>query len=244
MSEIDKDNNLISCSRCHVKYHNTSESISKNFGYKRLGDRYKLCIKCRASTDIKECCVCMKRINKNNSVKITCNHGICKGCIDNIISHHHGSNIIKCPICRREYPLYGPHTHYDLTEPILFKTYFKNDISIGHSHPAHIFNYTSKTNLELSISGEFITDKIWLQKMHILNDILHSKNVDNLVFYVYKDGDESFVLKTNKPNSDYELVSIDDFLNNLQQRDEIIKRFLRLFYAEYLTKTEIGNYIQ
>ena len=127
-----------------------------------------------------------------------------------------------------------------MTEPILFKTYFKNDISIGHSHPAHIFNYTSKTNLELSISGEFITDKIWLQKMHILNDILHSKNVDNLVFYLYRDGDESFVLKTNKPNSDYELVSIDDFLNNLQQRDEIIKQFL----LEYLTKTEIGNYIQ
>ena len=82
-------------------------------------------MQCRASTDIKECCVCMKRLNKNNSVKITCNHGICKSCIDNIISHHNGSNIIKCPICRREYPLWGQSSHHNLMEPILFKTFFK-----------------------------------------------------------------------------------------------------------------------
>ena len=124
-NKMDNEEKYISCSRCKCKYHNTSESISKHFGYKRLGDRYKLCMKCRASTNIKECCVCMKRLNKNNIVNIACNHGICTGCMNNIISIHHGSNIIKCPICRREYPLFGPNTHYNLKEPILFKTFFK-----------------------------------------------------------------------------------------------------------------------
>jgi len=176
----------------------------------------------------------MKRLNKNNIVNIACNHGICTGCMNNIISNHHGSNIIKCPICRREYPLYGQSSHHNLMEPILFKTFFQNDISIGHSHPSHIFNYTSKAHLQLSISGGFMTEETWLKKMRILNDILHSKNVDNLVFYLYKEGDDSFVLKTNKPKSDYELVNIDDFLYNLQQDDEIVEQFLHLFFQHIL----------
>ena len=77
-----------------------------------------------------------------------------------------------------------------------------------------------------------------VKKMHILNDIFHSTNVDNLVFYLYRDGDDSFVLKTNKPKSDYELVDIYDFLNNLQQEDEIVEQFLHLFFSAYLIMKE------
>ena len=125
-----------------------------------------------------------------------------------------------------------------MTRPILFKTFFQNDISIGHSHPSHIFNYTSKIQLALTISGEFIVEETWVKKMRILTNILHSENVDKLVFYLYKDGDDSFILKTNKPKSDYELVSMDDFLHNLQQEDEIIEKFLHVFFSEYLAKKE------
>ena len=52
MTNIEKhesDDNFITCSRCHIKQHNTSESITQHFGYKRLGERYKLCNKCRGS---------------------------------------------------------------------------------------------------------------------------------------------------------------------------------------------------
>ena len=48
-NKMDNKEECISCSRCKRKYHNTSESIENNFGYKRLGDRYKLCINCRKS---------------------------------------------------------------------------------------------------------------------------------------------------------------------------------------------------
>ena len=48
-NKMDSNEKYISCSRCKCKYHNTSESISKHFGYKRLGDRYKLCVRCRTS---------------------------------------------------------------------------------------------------------------------------------------------------------------------------------------------------
>ena len=48
MSEHDNDDKHIKCVKCKCKYHNNDESIKDNFGFKRLGDRYKCCVKCIA----------------------------------------------------------------------------------------------------------------------------------------------------------------------------------------------------
>ena len=47
MTQTKEDDKIITCSRCHTKYRNTLGNVENYFGYKRLGDRYKLCIKCR-----------------------------------------------------------------------------------------------------------------------------------------------------------------------------------------------------
>ena len=38
---------FVVCGRCSCKYHNNEESIKEHFGIKRLGERYKTCVKCR-----------------------------------------------------------------------------------------------------------------------------------------------------------------------------------------------------
>ena len=96
MPEIAKDKKLINCTRCRAKYLNTPESISTDFGYKRLGYRYQACVKCRARKTQKgimpppepreECCICMHELNKENTTKMNCNHGLCKSCADNILT--------------------------------------------------------------------------------------------------------------------------------------------------------------
>ena len=40
------DDTYIKCSRCKCKYHNNDESIKDNFGFNRLGETYKCCVKC------------------------------------------------------------------------------------------------------------------------------------------------------------------------------------------------------
>ena len=47
MTEQDKDDTHIKCVTCKCKYHNNDESIKDNFGFKRLGEMYKCCVKCR-----------------------------------------------------------------------------------------------------------------------------------------------------------------------------------------------------
>ena len=47
MTEQGNDNKYINCSRCKMKYHNTDDSIKQYFGYNRLDERYKICVKCR-----------------------------------------------------------------------------------------------------------------------------------------------------------------------------------------------------
>ena len=49
MTEQDNEAQHIKCASCKCKYHNNDESIKDNFGFKRLGDRYKCCVKCRAN---------------------------------------------------------------------------------------------------------------------------------------------------------------------------------------------------
>ena len=48
MAEECKNNKYIRCSKCGSKYTNDEEHISTDFGYTRLEERYKTCVKCRA----------------------------------------------------------------------------------------------------------------------------------------------------------------------------------------------------
>ena len=52
MSEEGKNDKYIICSKCRSKYINDEEHINKDFGYTRLEDRYKTCVRCRARNKI------------------------------------------------------------------------------------------------------------------------------------------------------------------------------------------------
>jgi DNA polymerase-3 subunit alpha len=47
MAGVVGEKQYIMCSKCKSKYHDNEEDVKEHFGYKRLGDRYKTCIKCR-----------------------------------------------------------------------------------------------------------------------------------------------------------------------------------------------------
>jgi len=47
MTEANEPEKYIKCSNCKCKYHNLEENIINDFGYTRLGERFKCCIKCR-----------------------------------------------------------------------------------------------------------------------------------------------------------------------------------------------------
>ena len=47
MAEEGNEIKYLFCSRCNQKYHNNNENIDNDFGYNRLGERYKTCVKCR-----------------------------------------------------------------------------------------------------------------------------------------------------------------------------------------------------
>jgi hypothetical protein len=44
---MSEANMYVYCSRCGCKYQNKDENIKEYFGYNRLGERYKTCVKCR-----------------------------------------------------------------------------------------------------------------------------------------------------------------------------------------------------
>ena len=48
MAEESKTDKYIICSKCKSKYINDEEHISKYFGYTRLEERYKTCVRCRS----------------------------------------------------------------------------------------------------------------------------------------------------------------------------------------------------
>ena len=52
MTEEDKNDKYIICNKCRSKYINDEEHINKDFGYTRLEERYKTCVKCRARIKI------------------------------------------------------------------------------------------------------------------------------------------------------------------------------------------------
>ena len=47
MSEQQETPKYIKCSACKCKYLNKDEYIKTDFGYNRLGERFKICMKCR-----------------------------------------------------------------------------------------------------------------------------------------------------------------------------------------------------
>ena len=49
----EENNKYIVCSDCKCKHINDEEHISRDFGYKRLEERYKTCVKCRSGKKVK-----------------------------------------------------------------------------------------------------------------------------------------------------------------------------------------------
>ncbi len=60
MAEESKEKKYITCTKCKCKYINDEEHISRDFGYTRLEERYKTCVKCRDM---------VKTYNDNNKEK-------------------------------------------------------------------------------------------------------------------------------------------------------------------------------
>ena len=48
MEEQIEASKYIKCSKCRCKYHNNDDNIKQDFGYNRLGERFKCCVQCRA----------------------------------------------------------------------------------------------------------------------------------------------------------------------------------------------------
>ena len=61
MTETDSKEQYIICSRCKCKYINDDKHIESDFGFNRLGERYKSCVKCRKQT---------KNYRENNKDKL------------------------------------------------------------------------------------------------------------------------------------------------------------------------------
>ena len=47
-----KNDKYIMCSKCKSKYINDEEHISNDFGYTRLEQRYKTCVRCRVRSKV------------------------------------------------------------------------------------------------------------------------------------------------------------------------------------------------
>ena len=66
MTEQNSNDKYIKCARCKKKYLNNDNDIKINFGYNRLKERYKTCIKCRTDNNSKTHCEkCGIELNKS-----------------------------------------------------------------------------------------------------------------------------------------------------------------------------------
>ena len=52
MPEENRTDKYFICSNCKCKYINDEEHINKDFGYTRLEERYKTCVRCRARNKV------------------------------------------------------------------------------------------------------------------------------------------------------------------------------------------------
>jgi hypothetical protein len=141
---------------------------------------------------------------------------------------------MKCPICRREYTICDGEV-----KPILFKVVFQNKIEGGLPHPYNLFAFTSRRHVNLDdYSGDYVINGEWFKKTKILFKIINEyfnsdKFFEPLILYMYKDENDYFTLKSNKPKNDYELLSINDFENDRQDED-IITKFVYLHRDVFL----------
>ena len=62
MTEHQGSDKYIKCSMCKCKYINTDDNIKKDFGYNRLNEKFKTCVKCRAK---RTCDKCGLEVSKN-----------------------------------------------------------------------------------------------------------------------------------------------------------------------------------
>ena len=53
MAEQSGDDKYIKCSKCKCKYINNDKHIKTDFGYNRLDERFKTCVKCKTKTSKK-----------------------------------------------------------------------------------------------------------------------------------------------------------------------------------------------
>ena len=51
MTEENRDDKYIKCARCKCKFLNGEDNITKDFGYNRLNERFKTCVKCRTKSN-------------------------------------------------------------------------------------------------------------------------------------------------------------------------------------------------
>ena len=82
MTEEGKNNTYIICSKCRSKHINDEEHINNDFGYNRMGDRFKTCVKCREQRNKNnkyvECNICGTLITKSSYTR----HRMSQKCID------------------------------------------------------------------------------------------------------------------------------------------------------------------
>ena len=70
MTEQSESDKYIKCSKCKCKYINDDEHIKSDFGYKRLGEVYKSCVKCRDKRNQPNIKEYDKQYYENNKEKI------------------------------------------------------------------------------------------------------------------------------------------------------------------------------
>jgi len=96
---IDSDNESDESRESDINENN----YQKNYNF--LITRYQN-IHCTRNDNLEEpenisCSVCLEEINKENRVKIKCNHNCCYNCIIKIININTTKSRIYCPECRK-----------------------------------------------------------------------------------------------------------------------------------------------
>jgi hypothetical protein len=247
---MNLDEEIISCSRCKKVCTNNECRVQENFGYKKSGERYKLCYTCRKrnhNPKVVSCCICMENFNLNKTARIKCGHSACIDCMekwiekDDMINYNYlklsdGSNtMFHCPVCKREYMKYNSKELLHCTKffdysNIICKCVFQNSIKIAFIEPMQIFTLTTKTNLYFK-DGTFYSESQWFKRMKIIVDLLipiyeSDEYKDPLILYVHQESADSFTLKTNKPKYDEDLLDSNYFFKILSQHPLMIDDFL------------------
>ena len=69
MTEQSGEDKYIKCSKCKCKYINDDKHIDNDFGFNRLGERYKSCTKCRNNRAKRFACLKQEADDSNGKLK-------------------------------------------------------------------------------------------------------------------------------------------------------------------------------